>query len=323
MFLRGIPFFVLPPPERSSLTLCGPVMDFPQLRPRRQGRIFSPTSASKASPGKGADVRNERPHCRPLGSRTRDPPDVGARRSLAARGRLGSHLAGGSTGDALAEAPLSMSRALRPHAEAAGRCACVLRAHTICALSQCAGLWRAGCERRRREGDRAERALESAGRQWVCETPNRGAGAASAVDKRWGRNRKTRAKTGRRRGSGRGSSGSRAGPWMGEPRRGASRGRGSGWGPRRGAEGLGGRLGVRAVWGRARALLSQAYGPGECEPGPESPGGAGRERLPRLPWPWERLPERLRNFGGARGCGEVAQRLPPPVCQVGNTSGVI
>lgn len=50
-------------------------------------------------------------------------------------------------------------------------------------------------ERRRREGDRAERALESAGRQWVCETPNRGAGAASAVDKRWGRNRKTRAKT--------------------------------------------------------------------------------------------------------------------------------
>lgn len=140
-------------------------------------------------------MKNGLPHCRPRGSRTRELRDVGARRSLAARGRSGSHLAGGSTGDALAEAPLSMSRALRPHAEAAGRCACVLRAHTICALSQCAGLWRAGCERRRREGDRAERALESAGREWVCETPNRGAGATSAADKRWGRNRKTRVKT--------------------------------------------------------------------------------------------------------------------------------
>lgn len=205
-------FFVRPPSESSSLASCGPVMDFPQLRPRRHEGLFSPSSGSNASPGKGVDVRNERPHCRPRGSRTRELRDVGALRSLAARGRSGSHLAGGSTGDALAEAPLSMSRALRPHAEAAGRCACVLRAHTICALSQCAGLWRAGCERRRREEDRAERALESAGRQWVCETPNRGVGATSAADKRWGRNRKTRAKTGRLRGSGRGSSESRAGP---------------------------------------------------------------------------------------------------------------
>ncbi|MEJ1285267.1 eukaryotic translation initiation factor 5B [Cricetulus griseus] len=113
-----------------------------------------------------------------------------------------------------------MSRALRPHAEAAGRCACVLRSHTICALSQCAGLWRAGCERRRREVDRAERALESAGRQWLCETPNREAGSADAADKRWGRNRKTRARTGRQAaGSGRGSlresRGARGPEWAG------------------------------------------------------------------------------------------------------------
>lgn len=155
--------------------------------------------------------RGRVPHCRLPRSRTPAPPGVRAPRLLASRGRSGSHLAGGSTEDALSAAPLSMSRALRPHAEAAGRCACVLRAHTICALSQCARLWRAGCERRRREGDRNERALESAGRQWVCETPKRGAGSTSAADKRWGRNRKTRAKTGRQPGSGRGSSGSRAG----------------------------------------------------------------------------------------------------------------
>lgn len=319
MFLRGISFFfVLPPPESSLWSCNGPRL----LRPRRYERIFSPSSASNASPGKGADVKNGLPHCRPRGSRTRELRDVGARRSLAARGRSGSHLAGGSTGDALAEAPLSMSRALRPHAEAAGRCACVLRAHTICALSQCAGLWRAGCERRRREGDRAERALESAGREWVCETPNRGAGATSAADKRWGRNRKTRVKTGRRRGSGRGSSGSRAGPWVGEPRRGASRGWGSGCGPRRGAGRLRGRLGVRAVWGRARALLSGAYDPGECEPGPASSGGAGRERLPRYPGPGNASRSRSGTSELLR-VAQVAQRLPPRVCQVGNTSEVI
>ena len=89
-----------------------------------------------------------------------------------------------------------MSRALRPHAEAAGRCACALGAHTICALSQCAGLWRAGCERRQREGHGAERRPKSAEGQRVCERPSRGAGAASAADTRWGRSRKTRTKTG-------------------------------------------------------------------------------------------------------------------------------
>lgn len=187
-------------------------MNFLQLRRCRHEGIFSTIPGSNASPREGADVRNEKPHCGPLGSRIRERPGAGARQSLAARGRSGSHLAGGSTEDALAEAPLSMSRALRPHAEAAGRCACVLRAYTICALSQCAGLWRAGCERRRREVDGAERALASAGRQWVCEAPNREAGSADAADKRWGRNRKIRAKTGRQRGSGRGSAGSRAGP---------------------------------------------------------------------------------------------------------------
>lgn len=125
-----------------------------------------------------------------------DPAVTSARRTLEERGRSGSRLAGGSTGDALPEAQLSMSRALRPHAEAAGRCACALRAHTICALSQCAGLWRAGCERRQCEGNRAEKRRKSAGGQWVCVRPNRGAGATSAADTRWGRSRKTRAKTG-------------------------------------------------------------------------------------------------------------------------------
>lgn len=126
----------------------------------------------------------------------RDPAVISARRTLEERGRSGSRLGGGSTGDALPEAQLSMSRALRPHAEAAGRCACALRAHTICALSQCAGLWRAGCERRQCEGNRAEKRPKSAGGQWVCVRPNRGAGATSAADTRWGRSRKTRAKTG-------------------------------------------------------------------------------------------------------------------------------
>lgn len=74
-----------------------------------------------------------------------------------------------------------------------------------------------------------------------------------------------------RLGGGARAGGRRAGPWVGEPRRGASRGRGSDCGPRLGAGALGGRLrGFRAVWGRARAQLSQAYGPGECEPGPGS-----------------------------------------------------
>lgn len=144
----------------------------------------------------GADIVNFQLHCLSQGSRTRTPAVIRAQLTLAERGRSGSRLAGGSTGDALPKAQLSMSRALRPHAEAARRCACAVRAHTICALSQCAGLWRAGCERRQCEGSQAEKRPKSAGGQWVCERPNRGAGATSAADTRWGRSRKTRAKTG-------------------------------------------------------------------------------------------------------------------------------
>lgn len=81
---------------------------------------------------------------------------VDARRTLTGRGRSGSGLAGGCSGDALPEGQLSLSHALRPHAQAAGRCACALRAHTICAVSQCAGLCRAGCERRQRGANGAE-----------------------------------------------------------------------------------------------------------------------------------------------------------------------
>lgn len=169
-----------------------------------------------------------------------------------------------------------MSRALRPHAEAAGRCACVLRSHTICALSQCAGLWRAGCERRRREVDRAERALESAGRQWLCETPNREAGSADAADKRWGRNRKTRARTGRQAaGSGRGSlresRGARGPEWAGlvgtRPAAGAPAiARFSG------AVALGSGLGVRPVSGGVNPGLRPRWVRAE----PLSSGGVGR-----------------------------------------------
>lgn len=54
-----------------------------------------------------------------------------------------------------------MSCALRPHAEAAGRCACALRAHTICALSLCEGLWRAGARGGSAEGNGAERRPKS------------------------------------------------------------------------------------------------------------------------------------------------------------------
>lgn len=122
---------------------------------------------------------------------------VDARRTLARRGRSGSGLAGGCSGDALPEGQLSLSHALRPHAEAAGRCACALRTHTICALSQCAGLCRAGCERRQRGANGAEWRPKSAGGQWVCERAKSGFGAASAAVTRWGRSRKTRAKTGK------------------------------------------------------------------------------------------------------------------------------
>lgn len=136
-------------------------------------------------------------------------------RRLRGGGARALAFAGETTGDALPEEQLSMSRALRPHAEAAGRCACALRAHTICALSQCAGLWRAGCKRRQCRGDGAERRSKSAGGQWVCERPIRRAGAPSSAVTRWGRNRKTRAKTGSQRlgphGGWRGSAG-REGP---------------------------------------------------------------------------------------------------------------
>lgn len=155
-------------------------------------------------------------HCRLVVLEPRNRSGVGARRTLAGRGRSGSHLAGWSTGDALPEGQLSMSRALRPHAEAAGQCACALRAHTICAVSQCAGLWRAGCERRQCRWDGAERRPKSAGGQWVCERPNRGAGTTSTAVTRWGRSRKTRAKTGNQwlgsRGGGRHCSVGRAAP---------------------------------------------------------------------------------------------------------------
>lgn len=106
---------------------------------------------------------NLQPHCPLVVLEPGNGSGIGARRTLAGRGRWGSRLASWSTGDALPEGQLSMSRALRPHAEAAGRCACALRAHTICALSQCAGLWRAGCERRQRGGNGAERRPKSVG----------------------------------------------------------------------------------------------------------------------------------------------------------------
>lgn len=155
-------------------------------------------------------------HCPPLVLEPGNRSGVGAWQTLAGRGRSGSRLAGGSTGDALPKGTLSMSRALRPDAEAAGRCACALRAHTICALSQCAVLWRAGCERLQRRGNGAERRPKSAGGHWVCERPNRGAGTTSAAVTRWGRGRKTRAKTGSQwlgsHGGGRRGSVDRAGP---------------------------------------------------------------------------------------------------------------
>lgn len=106
---------------------------------------------------------NLQPHCPLVVLEPGNGSDIGARRPLAGRGRWGARLESWSTGDALPEGQLSMSRALRPHAEAAGRCACALRAHTICALSQCAGLWRAGCERRQRGGNGAERRPKSPG----------------------------------------------------------------------------------------------------------------------------------------------------------------
>ena len=124
------------------------------------------------------------------------PPGPRSAADACRKRALGFPPDGRVTRDALPAAQLSMSRALRPHAEAAGRCACALGAHTICALSRCAGLWRAGCERRQREGHGAERRPKSAEGQRVCERPSRGAGAASAADTRWGRSRKTRAKTG-------------------------------------------------------------------------------------------------------------------------------
>lgn len=54
-----------------------------------------------------------------------------------------------------------MSCALRPHAEAAGRCACAQRTHTICALSQYAGLWSAGARGGSAGENRAERQAKS------------------------------------------------------------------------------------------------------------------------------------------------------------------
>lgn len=124
---------------------------------------------------------NFRPHCRLWVLEPGNRTGVDARRTLAGRGRSGSGLAGGCRGDALPEGPLSLSHALRPHAEAAGRCACALRALTICALSQCAGLCRAGCERRQRGADGAERSPKAAGRPWICERAESGVGAASAA----------------------------------------------------------------------------------------------------------------------------------------------
>lgn len=122
---------------------------------------------------------------------------VGALRTLAARGRSGSCRARVCTGDALLQAQLSMRRVLRPHAEAAGRCACALRVHTICALSQCAGLWRAGCERWQCGGTELSGTQSRPGDGGSVTDRVARLRAANAADKSWGRNRKTRVKTGR------------------------------------------------------------------------------------------------------------------------------
>lgn len=50
-----------------------------------------------------------------------------------------------------------MSRAVRPHAEAAGRCACALRAHTICAVSPARGSVESRRQRGVAAGSRARR----------------------------------------------------------------------------------------------------------------------------------------------------------------------
>ena len=198
-----------------------------------------------------------------------------------------------------------MSLALRPHAEAAGRCACALRAHTICALSQCAGLWRAGCERRQRRGDGAERSPKSAGGLWVCESPNRGAGSASAADTGWGRSRKTRAKTGSQwrgpHGGGRRCSGGRAHPsgprWTGVEARDPLGGAPAG--PRAG------HAGPRPQF-RAGARASAAGGfPAETRT-PRSPlpaRGRGRGQLFRDPRPRARAASPGQELLGHRGPG--------------------